>query len=170
MKKIILLISVLLVFATGLIAQTIRIGYIDSYRIITETNDAREAQRLFQIDRDNWDKQIDEMQADIARLEREYETRRLTLAESGRREAEEAIATRIRETRQFMEGIFGNNGLAERRNEELLAPIMEKLRIAIEKIAIDDNYTIILDASTSGIVWAQERLDITAQVITEMNR
>jgi Skp family chaperone for outer membrane proteins len=50
-----------------------------------------------------------------------------------------------------------------------MTPIMEKLRLAIEKIAIEDNYNIIFD-SASGIVWAQERLDITQQVIEEMNR
>jgi len=170
MKRLLLIISLMVVFTTSLMAQTIRIAYIDSYKIISESDATREAQRLFQVDRDNWVNQVDDMEAEIARLEREYETRRLTLSESGKREAEDRISNRIRERQQFIEGIFGDNGLAVKRNEELMAPIMEQLRLAIDKIAIDENYTMILDASSSGIVWAQERLDITEQVIAEMNK
>jgi len=169
MKKLVILSAILLISVTGLMSQTLRIAYVDSYRIISESNDTREAQRVFQVDRDNWVRQIDEMEDEILRLERELETRRLTLTESGRREAEERIATRMRERQQFIERIFGETGLAATRNNELMAPIMEKLRVAIDKIAIEENYSIIFDAS-SGVVWAQERLDITQQVIDELNR
>ena len=169
MKRILILFSLIFLFTISLSAQAIRIAYIDTIRIMEESNDAREAERLFMVDRENWNRQLSEMEADIQRLEREYETRRLTLSPQGQREAEERIMTRIREARQFHEGIFGNDGLAVRRNQELTAPIMVKFREAVEKIALEDNYTVILDA-TNGIIWAQERLDITTQVINEMNR
>jgi Skp family chaperone for outer membrane proteins len=51
-----------------------------------------------------------------------------------------------------------------------LAPIIEKLNNILEQIASDENLTIIFDGSNSGIMWAQERLNITQQVIMEMNR
>ena len=169
MKKVILLMLVL-ALALGLHAQNIRMAYINSTRIMTESNDTREAQRLFQLERDRWEREIDDMSAEIQRLEREYETRRLTLSESGKKEAEDRITARMRERQQLIERIFGEGGIAERRNNELLAPIMEKLRTVLDRIAVDDNYTVIFDAASSGIVWAQERLDITHQVIIEMNR
>jgi outer membrane protein len=170
MKKFTLVFLFFAIFSFGLFAQAIRVAYIDSNRIMMDCVDTREAQRLFQLDRDRWDREIDDMTADIRRLETEFEMRRLTLSESGVREAEERINARIRERQNLLERIYGERGLAASRNEELLAPIMEKLRIVLDRIAIDDNYTIIFDAATSGIVWAQERLDITQQVIDEMNR
>ena len=170
MRKLLLVFLIMVVFCLGLFAQNLRVAYIDSNRIMTECDDTREAQRLFQMDRENWDKQIDDLTADIRRLTTEYETRRLTLSESGKREAEDRIMARERERQQLLERIYGETGLAANRNAELLAPIMEKLRVVIDKIAIDDNYSIIFDASSSGIVWAQERMDITQRVIHEMNR
>ena len=169
MKKILLL-SIVLTLALSMYAQNIKLAYINSTRIMSESNDTREAQRLFQVDRENWDKEIDDMTAEIQRLEREYETRKLTLSESGKTEAENRIMTRMRERQQMVERIYGENGVAERRNNELLAPIMDRLREVLNRIAIDENYTMIFDASSSGILWAQERLDITQQVIIEMNR
>ena len=170
MKKIVLLFVLMFAFVAALLAQNIRIAYIDSDRIMRETNDTREAQRLFSLDRENWDQQIDEISADIQRIEREYESRRMTLSESGRKESEERIAARIRERQQLIERIYGETGIASSRNAELLAPIMERLRVVIDRIAVDENYSIIFDVSTSGIVWAVERMDITQQVIHEMNR
>jgi Skp family chaperone for outer membrane proteins len=47
---------------------------------------------------------------------------------------------------------------------------MEKLRTIVDRIAKDERYTIIFDASNSGIIYADDKLDITQQVITEMNK
>ena len=170
MKKIILFIFITFLITLGLNAQNMRIAYIDSNRIMAESNDTREAQRLFQSDRENWDSQIDDIQSQVHRLETELETRRLTLTESGKREVEERITAKKREGAQLLESIYGENGLAEKRNADLLAPIMSKLRNIIDRIAEDDNYTIIFDASTSGIIYANDRMDITQQVIIEMNK
>ena len=169
MKKVILL-MLALGCTLAIYAQTVRVAYINSTKIMTESNDTREAQRLFQLERDRWEKEVDELSAEIQRLEREFETRRLTLSESGKKEAEDRITARKRERQQRVEQIFGEGGIAERRNNELLAPIMEKLRTVLDRIAVDQNYTVIFDAASSGIVWAQERLDITLEVIVEMNR
>lgn len=170
MKKSFVLLLLFAVLTIGLYAQNLKIAYIDSNRIMSECNDTKEAQKLFQKDRENWDKQIDDMSADIKRLETEYETRKLTLSESGKKEAENRITAKLRERQTLIERIYGEEGLAATRNAELLAPIMEKLRVVIDKIAVDENYALIFDAATSGIVWAKERMDITQQVIVEMNK
>ena len=170
MKKIIMLLLISIVFIFGLCAQTVRLAYIDSNRIMAESNDTREAQRIFQSDREAWDEEIDDLTAEVRRLETELETRRLTLTESGKREVEDRISAKIRERQQLLERIYGENGLAETRNAELLAPIMTKLRTIIDRIADDENYSMIFDASTSGIIYANDRMDITTQVIEEMNK
>jgi len=169
MKRLILL-ALVLAMAIGLSAQNIKVAYINSTRVMAEANETREAQRLFQIERDKWDREIDDMTAEIQRVEREFETRRLTLSETGKTEYENRIVALMRERQQKVEGIYGENGQAERVNNELLAPIMTRLRDVLNQISIDENYAIVFDAASSGIVWAQERLDITQQVIIEMNR
>ena len=169
MKKIIFL-AMVLILAFGLYAQNVRIAYVDTDRIMAESNSTRDAQRLFQISMENWRREIEDIESDIQRLENEYETRRMTLSESGKVEAEDRIRARMVERQQLVQRIMGEDGLAAQRNAELLAPIMEKLRAVIDRISIEENYTIVFDASSSGIIWAQERLDITQQVIIELNR
>ena len=160
----------LLGLSVGLFAQSMKLAYIDSNRIMMECNDTKAAQELFQKDRANWDKQIDDLTADIRRLETEYETRRLTLSESGKKEAQDRISARLRERQTLLENIYGEEGLAARRNAELLAPIMEKLRAIIDKVAIDENYSMIFDIAAGSVLWAKPNMDITQQLIVEMNK
>jgi len=169
MKRLLLL-ALVLAIGGGIYAQTIRLAYINSTRVMAEANDTRDAQRLFEIEREKWNSEIDDMTAEITRLENEYERRKLTLSTDGKTEAEAGITAKKRERQQKVENIYGENGEAERVNSELLAPIMSKLREILNTIAIDENYAMIFDITSSGIVWAQERFDITQQVIIEMNK
>ncbi|MCL2064715.1 MAG: OmpH family outer membrane protein [Candidatus Cloacimonetes bacterium] len=168
MKKLLVLATIMVIFTAGMLAQNLKIAYLDTDRIFASSNEAREAHRIFEIDRQNWTSQIDEMEAEILRLEREYETRRLTLTETARREHEERIMTRMRERQQFIERVFGESGLAVARNNELVAPIAAKLRQIIERIAVEESYSFILDRD--AVLWGQESFDITEQVVNEMNR
>ena len=171
MKKVILMtILSLLLSGSILMAQTIKIAYIDTDRIMIESQDTQEAQSIFMSERESWERELATIEEEIQRLQSEFEARKLTLTESGKAQAEERIQAKIRERRQYIESIFGENGLAMQRNAELLEPIMEKLRDSIERIAIDNNYSIIFDAVGGGILYAKPNLDVTDLVIEDLNR
>ena len=169
MKKYGLLILLLGLFIISLNSQNIRIAYFDSFRVMNECNDITEAQKLYQNARETWDREIDELSAEIRQIEQEYDQRKYTLHESGKLEYEERITTKKREMAQQIEKIFGEDGLAATKSAELQAPSMTKLRTIVERIAVDENYSIIFDAAAIGIFYAVERMDITQQIISEMN-
>jgi len=169
MKRLLLL-ALVLVIGGSIYAQTVRLAYINSTRVMAEANDTREAQRLFEIEREKWNSEVEDLRSEMTRLESDYDRKKLTLSTEGKQEAEAGIAAKRREIQARIENIYGENGEAERVNSELLAPIMSKLREVLNTIAIDENYAMIFDITSSGIVWAQERFDITQQVIIEMNK
>ena len=169
MKKLIVL-SCFLIIGLCLFAQTPRIAIINSERIMLEAADTQEAHRLFAIDIQNWDRQIEALTAEIDRLQNDLDTQRLLMPETRRREAEERITQRRRDRAQMVERVYGERGEASRREAELLAPIMEKLRVVIDTVAQEDGYHMVIDRTNGGVVWAMEHLDITQRVIIEMNR
>lgn len=170
MKKLILLVAMSIIFCAILSAQAIKIAYIDSEKIMSESKDTKEAQKLFQNDRENWQKQVSDLDAEIQRLESDFNTKKLTLSAQGKKTAEDKIAAKKKERKDLVEGIFGENGRAQQRNAELLQPIMVKLKGIIEKISVEENYSMVFDASSSGIIWAKPTLDITERIIAEMNK
>ncbi len=169
MKRMILSALSMILAGTLMYGQTINIGYIDLERIMMRSRDTQEAQSVFMQEYESWERELSRMEEEIQRLQSEYEARKLTLTESGRVQAEERIQDKISERRQYVDSIFGEGGLAMQRNAELLEPIMDKLRDAIEKVAIEYNYSIIFDAEGGGILYAKPNLDVTDLVLQDLD-
>jgi outer membrane protein len=51
-----------------------------------------------------------------------------------------------------------------KKEQELLEPILEKVNTAIEAVAAEGSYTMIFDASSGSILYADEAVDLTEQV------
>jgi Skp family chaperone for outer membrane proteins len=96
-------------------AANMAIGYIDSERILLESQDAIEAQKLFETESQAWDAQVADIERDIARLQEEYENKRLVLTDTGRAEAQQKIADKKAELDTLINSIYGENGLASQK-------------------------------------------------------
>jgi len=147
----------------------VKIAYIDSERILAVSEDAKAAQKLFDVEKQGWEAELKEIENEITQLQEDYNNRKLTLTEAGKSDYEENIEKKMQQRKSYLEGIFGENGLAMQKNSELLEPILSKLKRIIEEISNEKNIDIVFDASTSGIVYALPKLDITEDVITRMN-
>jgi Skp family chaperone for outer membrane proteins len=63
------------------------------------------------------------------------------------------------------------NGLAQRRMDELQAPLRERLRVAVKAVRVREKLSLVIDLAASGaIVDADEALNIMPQVLAELRR
>jgi outer membrane protein len=169
MKKLMLAAIALLLTVSVVYAESQNIVYIDSERIMMESQDTQEAQQMYQSEQKEWDEEIAELEEQIDALNNEYESKKMILTESGKVEAQEKINQLLEKRQQKIQEIYGDQGLAMQRNAELLEPILEKLRNVIEKVAVENNYDMVLDVASGAVRYAKPKLDITDQVIEEMN-
>ena len=58
----------------------------------------------------------------------------------------------------------------QKKERDLTMPIIKKLRKIIDKIAKKDGYTMILEKSEQGVLWAKKDVDITERVIKEFEK
>ncbi|MCF7920688.1 MAG: OmpH family outer membrane protein [Candidatus Cloacimonetes bacterium] len=170
MRKIIITVLAVFCFISLAMGETLKLAYIDTDRVMKECQDTQEAQQLFQSEQLSWNEEIQGFDTEIQRLNDEYEQKKLILTESGKTEAKNKIKDLMARRDQRVNEVFGDGGLAMQKNAELLEPILNDLREVIEKISTDENIDVVFDASTGGILYAVPRLDITDQVIEEMNK
>ena len=170
MKKQIILISLFMMALSLLFPQGLKIAYLDTDRIMEESQATIDAQKIFTAEREQWERQLQEIDSEIEQMKSQYEARKLTLTESGKAQAQERIDAKVQERRRFLESIFGETGKAMQRNAELLEPIMVKLKDSIDRIARENDYAIIFDAVGGGILYAKPNLDITDLIIEDLNR
>lgn len=158
--------------ATGAIsalAQDIKIGYIDSIKIFAENKETQEAERLYRKDVDQWEAQKQRMEQELMRLGEELNAQSAMLSEEKKAERRLEVQRKSDEYKRFMEETFGDNGLAARRNKELTQPIVDKINRVVEKIAVDQGYTMVFDVANANIVYANKALDITDLVLTALS-
>jgi len=132
-------------------AQEGKIVYIDSYRIRQEYKEFQEAQEQFNKEIDEWNSEGLALQNELDSLESELEKKRLILSPAKLQEREEAIETKRAALQKFTNDIFGPNGRAEQRNDQLTKPLLDRITDVLEKIAVENNYAYIFDAVNGNI-------------------
>ena len=158
---------ILLALPALLLGQTIAVFDSDVvFESLGEVNDARE---LLEIEIDEWELHVDSLQEEIDLLEEDL-SRTLMMSPERRQEKETLLAEKKIQIEAFLSSIFGPGGTMERRNEELVSPIIAAINEAVLEIASEEDIQIVLDASAGQVVYAEASVDITDKVIDMVMR
>jgi outer membrane protein len=147
----------------------VRFGYIDSGRIFSEYKAAQEAQARFDRQVQGWRDEATERERQVNLLRAEVRDQAPILSSLRRQEKEEALQKAIAEYEKFIQDIWGPQGRAAAENERATADVVQQIRSAVEKIAADRNLNLVLDAASGGIIYADKTLDLTPDVLAELN-
>ena len=146
----------------GAQAQEVKIGYVNSERILRETNLAKAAETKLQAEFSRREKALVELETKLrgAAEKLDKDSPALSEAERGRRQREliEQDRDLQRKRREFYEDV------AQRKNEELSA-VIEKANKVIKQIFEQEKYDLIVQDA----IHASPRVDITKKVIDALN-
>ena len=146
-------------------ARELKIGYIDSERILAEFPESQEAQSKLAEENREWETQAGSMDQQIEDLSNQLEQQKLLLSEEKRAEKEQELQALYIKAQQFKQEIWGQDGKLYQRNLELTRPVVEKINAVISKIGDEENYDFIFDATQGNIVHAKAEYDITDRVL-----
>ena len=156
-------VALIMVFSLSGFSQAVKNGYIDSDKIFAQYTEWNKAQEEFNTNYKAWDDQAKEMQTEFEEMLEEYERQKLILSDEKKKEREAAIEAKKQALDAFTNQVFGPGGEAERRNNALIQPLLEKINAAIEQIATDGNYDFIFNSA--GLAYAKKEYDITEKVL-----
>lgn len=167
MKRCIAVLVMLLPFA---VAADVKIGYIDSNRILEEYKGKGDLKDRFEEELANWQKEAVAKKQSIENMVKEFESQSLMLSEDARARKRKEIEKAQVEYEGFVQSIFGAEGSAKKRNDEIMKPFIEQVNVILQEIGKDRKYTMILDAASTGIVYVKEGMDLTDEVVAELNK
>jgi outer membrane protein len=146
-------------------AQEVKIGYVDMVKIWAEFKESIEANEVFKKEVEVHKKKLSEMELELAQMREEIQSQSLMLSEEKLAEIKLDYEQKAKAFQQYYNDIFGEGGEIERRDKELSQPVVEKFNAAIDKIATDEGYSLILDSSQATVVWAKGTIDLTGRVL-----
>lgn len=156
-------------FAPAAVAAEARIGYIDSGRIWIEYKDAAEAQQRFERQVQGWRDEAAEKQKAVDALKAEVKDQGPILSALKRQEKETALTRAISEYESFVTDIWGTNGKAAQENSRSTEEIIAVVRRTVEKVAGQRGLELVLDVTSGFVIYADKSLDITNEVLAELN-
>jgi len=143
-------------------AQDLKIGYVNSDRVLREATPAKAAQAKLETEFSKRDKELNDMAVRLKGAADKLDKDAPTLAEAERTRRQRELVEQDREIqrkrREFQED------LNQRKNEEL-AQVVERANRVIKQIFESEKYDLILQEA----VFAGPRADITDKVIKALN-
>ncbi len=143
-------------------AQDLKIGYVNSDRVLREATPAKTAQAKLETEFGKREKELADMANRLKTASDKLEKDSPTLSESERSRRQRDLVEQEREfqrkRREFQED------LNQRKNEELSA-VVERANKVIKQIFEQEKYDLILQE----VVFAGPRIDITKKVIDALN-
>ena len=169
MKKILLL---LIVFS-GLVATTVRAqqryAVIDTKYILSKIPEYKDADRKLQLIGEQWQKEIDDKQAVLNTMYKNYEAEQFMLTEELKKKREDELFVKEKEIRELQKRRFGYEGDLFKERQRLVKPVQDKIYNAIQKIAIAKSYDFVLDKSEGiTVIFADPKLDKSDEILKEM--
>ena len=150
-------------------AADLRIGYIDSVKIFQECKDAQEAQQRFNRQVQSWRDEAAEKEKQVNTLRAQVRDQTPIVSQVKRNELDESLQRSVSEYERFVQDIWGPQGRASQENDKATSGVVQQIRAVVEKIATDKNLNLVLDAAGGFIIYADKSMDLTPQVIEELN-
>ena len=154
--------AVLALAAVGAQAQELKIGYVNSDRVVREAAPAIAAQAKLEVEFSKRDKDLNDLAVKLKAAADKFDKDQVTLSEAEKTKRQRDLVDQDREIqrkrREFQED------LTKRKSDEL-STLVDRANKIIKQIFDNEKYDLILQE----VVFASGRVDITDKVIKALN-
>lgn len=169
MKKVISIVALALIIAGGvnLKAQTYKFGHIDSQKLMSEMPESQEAQKALEAEQKSIRDQLETMQVELNNKYNDYQNNMELKVGDPKKWSDIVRADKEKEMNDLNKRIqefqqTAGQGL-QKKQADLLKPILEKIQNAIKEVAKENKFTYIFEVQ-SLLYHSEESIDITSMV------
>src|SRR6185436_5315964 len=109
-----------------------------------------------------------EKEKSVQTLQAEVREQGPILSSLKRQEKDEALQRAISDYERFVQEVWGPGGRATQENERMTGDVVSQIRTAVEKIAGNKGLTLVLDAASGFLIYADKSFDLTTEVVAEL--
>jgi len=177
MKKVAVIVVALCFIAVSAMAAGGKIAYVDSQSVFDKTKLGKKYQGIVREYYESRKKILDIDAEEIQKLQEEYQKQKQAklLSEKAQKEKEDSISHKINDFQKKRDEFTGE---INKKNEELSNEFNQQMVAVIKDIAKKEKVSLVLNriinvlskAEVPSVLYGDEDLDLTEQVITEMDK
>ncbi|MEL6557150.1 MAG: OmpH family outer membrane protein, partial [Bacteroidota bacterium] len=155
-------------FSIDFLKSEKEIVYIDNGKLLQEYQGMKDAQKVFQSKAESWKANIDTLASEVTRAIRDFEKESQTMSKKERQLAQELMKSKQLQLQNYQKAIQQQSAQEDAAATE---KVLTSVNTFLKEYGEHKNYKIIMGANSSGnIIYAQEGLDITDEVIDALNK
>ncbi len=167
MKKLFLFACVTMLTVLGASAQ--KFALIDMEYILKNVPEYVTASSELESLSKQWQEEVEKVSSEAKTLYENYQ-KATSLTEAQRTARENEIVEKEKSASDLRRKYFGTDGELSKKQEELVQPIMDEVYEVVKAIAQSNGYAVVLDrASASSVIFASPDIDISDEVLEQMN-
>jgi outer membrane protein len=147
-------------------AETPKIGYVDLQRALNESDAGKKAKEEFKVQVDKLQAQLKKQKDAIDELKDQLEKKSLVMKEEERSNLEEDYRKKLRD---FERNYKDSQADLQKKDNELTGAIIKDLQEVIRDYGEHENYTLILENTSSAVLYGAKNADLTDIIIREYN-
>ena len=147
---------------SAMAADSFKVGVVDLHRCIQESIEGKKAKDKLQTKKDDMQKKLDERQNKLLELKKELEKQSMMLSMDAKEDKEKEFERQRREFKYFYDDISNQMRKAE---AEIRKDLLGDLEKVVKDIGGKGNFTLIFERRSSGIMYLQDTIDITDEVL-----
>jgi outer membrane protein len=149
----------------------LKLGYIDSQKILSSYKEAQDAQKQLQELNRRWEEEGTNMQKELQTKLEELESQALLLSEERKKEKETELQNLNIRLQQFQQEKWGPQGEVYSKRAELMQPVIDKINTVIKQIGTNEKFDYIFDVVNGNILHVSpSQPDLTDKVLEELNK
>ena len=151
--------------AAPVAAQQVKVGFVNSQRILAETPGVQQAQETLEREMAGLRAPLDTLEAQLQAGQQQLQQQGATLTEAARTQRQQQLQQQFA---AYQQRAAAAEQQAQRRQAELVQPVMRQINAAIEAERAAGGYSYIMDSSQNGIVAVDPSLDLTDRVLARI--
>ncbi len=165
-KGLIIAIIILLHAVNGLYAQ--KVAFVVSDVIRDNFPEARQAEQRLKSIVDDWKRELEGIEKQIADLKQEIAKNRLIWSDEEKAAKDQQLADLNVTRLDFARRKFEPGGEYDQVVKAMMKPIEEKIYATVQQVAADEGYDIVLDKSVQAIPYSNPKYDLTVKVLRKL--
>jgi outer membrane protein len=167
--KYILLIALFVIGASTASSQ-LKVGIVNLEEIGQNMAEAKDAEKIITELGKKYQDTLQQMQKQLETEYAAYQKQKSMMPQDQQQVKEQDLQAQQIALQQYYQDKMGQQGAIMQTRMELLAPIREKIDVAVSKVAKDEGLSIVLDKANPALLYSEDSLDITFKVLDKLKR
>jgi len=168
----IMMVGLLICLGTTVHAQALKIGFVNSAKILQEYPEAIDANKKLDAMQKKWQADLEKMSKDLQSQIEDYQKKEPLLKDDEKKSRQADLSDQQQKVLQYQKEKFGNDGALAIATDSLLRPIKQKVIKVIGAIAQEKHIQFMFDRNDQIMVllYGEPKFDYTNLVIDRLTR